>query len=243
MLLAKHYNLTDKDVQDALRTKRLIGEGINRTAIHIPDGWSIQGVINSAGIPDFAYLDVRDLTIVGPGTLKIDKAVKMDWHRMQFVGAKVEMTTVWDSKFIDCDFVRESSVALNRGDSWPGALTGDTNCNNIWFDRCTWENNVDVSLALGEGTTKVRVNQCKFHGPKASAQNIKPHLIGDRCYANFISLCNFMHGYQGISMFGDDNIILGNVFNGLSFMDILLAGSRNQVNNNSTAGRLQISNH
>lgn len=242
-LLPQQYAIDHSSIKIGLHDRRLIGDGVNRTRIKLPDfpdAWTLQGVINPQGIPDFAFLDVRDLAIIGPGTIKIDKAVKMCWNRVQLINVDVQLTTVWDSKFIDCDFVQGSSVSLRRGAFWPGSSPGDTNCNNIWFDFCTWEGNTEISLYLGEGTTKVRVDQCKFHGPWQQPTPIAPHIVGDQCYENFITRCNFMHGYQGVSLKGDNNIVCHNVFSGLANMDYDISGHNNIVRDNSTKGRYQL---
>jgi parallel beta-helix repeat protein len=202
------------------------------------------------------WVTVSNLTLDGNGNecgaMRWENVVRANCTRLEvtrFGGSALYFVQVWDSTFIDNVYDKCGNAELGRpvvvlADSrpWqnpdgtpyvPATGAGNTNCNNLSFWGCAWDNNAYTSLWLGSRATKNRFLSCKFHGELPTPVPCN-HIELHGSFANIVNACNITNG-GGIGIVLDNsgnNVVTSNLISGQRGGGIKNAGKGNIIESN-----------
>jgi hypothetical protein len=156
-----------------------------------------------------------------------------------FRGSAIVGRQWWDSYLRNVHFTlsgdaeRKKPVVLLQPDDPAEKFSS---CNNVTFSACRWEQMAFTALQLDLNTTKVHVDDCKFHGALPMPV-VCDHVHLNGAYSNTFSTSNFANcgGNALVLTNSHGNVILGNsIGNCKTGAGIVLKGSREtQIHANS----------
>jgi hypothetical protein len=182
--------------------------------------------------------DLRDLTIKGDGHVadclwltccaqgSVENVEIRDFHGSAIVGRQW-----WDSYLRNVHFTLSGDPKRKKAVVWLQLNDPDdkfTNCNNLTFSGCRWEQMSFTALQMDLNTTKVHVDDCKFHGILPTPA-ICDHVHLNGAYSNTFSTSNFTNcgGNALVLTKSHGNVILGNtIANCKTGAGVVLKGCR-----------------
>jgi hypothetical protein len=210
----------------------LRGKGRDRTVLKLKNDLVDQKgnplpLIELKGTRDkrFSAWDIRDLTIRGEGhtadcfwlTCCVQGSIENVEIR-HFRGSAIVGRQWWDSYLRNVHFTMSGDPERKSPVVWLLSMDTEdrfTNSNNLTFVGCRWERMFHTALQMDHNTTKVHVDDCKFHGDLPTP-SICDHVRLTGAYSNTFSTTNFTNcGRSALVLtHSDGNVILGNTIGG-----------------------------
>jgi hypothetical protein len=227
------------------QTPAIRGQGRGRTVLRlkndlVDDRGDPLPLIEIKGTRDkwVSSWDLRDLTIKGDGHVadclwltccaqgSVENVEIRDFHGSAIVGRQW-----WDSYLRNVHFTLSGDPKRKKPVVWLQPNDPDdkfTNCNNLTFSGCRWEQMSFTGLQMDLNTTKVHIDDCKFHGSLPTPA-ICDHVHLNGAYSNTFSTSNFTNcgGNALVLTKSHGNVILGNtIANCKTGAGVVLKGCR-----------------
>jgi hypothetical protein len=173
----------------------------------------------------FSTWDIRDLTIRGEGHVAdclwltcCSQGSIENVEIRDFQGSAIQGRQWWDSYLRNVHFTLSGDPKHKSPVVWLQPMAAEdrfTNCNNLTFVGCRWERMSWTALQMDLNTTKVHIDDCKFHGDLPEPQ-ICDHIQLNGAYANTFSTTNFTNcGRSALVLTkSHGNVIMGNTIGG-----------------------------
>jgi len=173
----------------------------------------------------FSVWDIRDLTIHGEGhtadcfwLIGCTQGSIENVEIRDFRGSAIVGQQWWDSYLRNVHFTLSGDPKRKSPVVWLKPVDEAdrfTSCNNVTFAGCRWERMFYTGLQMDLNTTKVHIDDFKFHGDLPQPQ-ICDHVELNGAYSNTFSTTNFTNcGRSALVLTNSHgNVIVGNTIGG-----------------------------